>query len=373
MALWLAAELAPFVPSIDFQAFKDSVRPLLLSPRFDAIDFLRGFAGWMVFAFLARRSPGLGIPIERLLLIMATTMAAKIVIVHNSLSLSDVAGMAAAFCVIAYVDRTKTNLPRIVLGVLAGYFVISGLEPFSISAAGTFHWIPLAGSLGGSMLTNLQVMSAKIFFIGALFLISVHTGIGISRTAVVSVTGLLVLEILQLWVGNHTAEITDPLIAALIAAGLAVYQRRGGEFLPAAGETSAGPPIEDPGDDDRTPAPFVAGADAKRTCRACRGGSHCRAGHEHGAEPAKGPLQCTRTIRRRRFVVAAGILCAGDFRFRHGRNNCGAPRGPQSGSVARPSGIRHRRYLRHIPAFVGLRHIGESGGRRRRRRTRTSS
>ncbi|MGB0631604.1 MAG: VanZ family protein [Alphaproteobacteria bacterium] len=234
LVLWISAELAPFVPSIDFQSFKDSVRPLMLSPRFDGIDFLRSFAGWLIFAFIACRSPGLNISSGRLLLIAAGTMAAKIVIVNNTVSLSDIAGVAAALGAVMFLDRSKANAPRLVLGILAAYFALSGLEPFSISAGGTFHWIPFAGSLGGSMLTNLQVMAAKIFFIGAIFLVGAHARIGLAQTAIVTVSALMTLEILQLWIGDHTAEITDPLIAALIASCLTVYRRRGGEILAAA-------------------------------------------------------------------------------------------------------------------------------------------
>jgi len=254
MGLWLVSELAPFVPSIDFQSFKDSVRPLVLAPRPDAIELLRSFAGWLIFAFIACYSPGLRLSPARLLAIMAGTMAAKIVIVDNALSVSDAAGMAIAFGTAIYADRAAANLPRIVLGVLAAYFVLAGLEPFGISSTGTFHWIPFAGSLGGSMLTNLQVMAAKIFFIGAVFYVGAHARLEISRVAFFSVPALLALEVAQLWIGDHTAEITDPLLAALIAGGLIMYRRRGGKILAVAG----GPETGGTAQADDAPAPQVA-------------------------------------------------------------------------------------------------------------------
>ena len=230
MACWLAAELAPFVPSIDFQSFKDSLRPLILSPVFSPVECLRGFAGWTLFAYFARRLPGEWGRVPSLALVMAATVAARVLVVDNAVSASDAVAMAAALVAVSRFDAFGDRLPRVALGVIAAYLLIAGLEPFGISATGRFHWLPFAGSLSGSMATNLQVLAGKIFFIGSVFLIAAHCNAGIRRTALVVVPALALLEIAQLWIGNHTAEITDPFLAAVIAACLAAYRRRGGDI-----------------------------------------------------------------------------------------------------------------------------------------------
>ena len=223
MACWLAAELAPFVPSIDFQSFKDSLKPLLRTPQFDGVDFLRGAAAWSVFGWLTNRAaPRFASPLY-LALIMAGTLFAKILIVQNSIAVDDVAGMGLAFILYAAVRRPPPAFP---VWMIALYFILAGLEPFSVKSGGAFHWIPFAGSLTGSMIVNLSAIAIKLYLIGALFLFADERGWRPERFWLAAVPALFAVEILQIWIGSHTAEITDPLLAAAIAYALAAYKKQ---------------------------------------------------------------------------------------------------------------------------------------------------
>jgi glycopeptide antibiotics resistance protein len=46
--LWVASELIPFVPTIDFQAYKDAVKPLFLRPQWSWYDCLMQTNSWVV-------------------------------------------------------------------------------------------------------------------------------------------------------------------------------------------------------------------------------------------------------------------------------------------------------------------------------------
>lgn len=240
VACWMVAELAPFVPSIDFQSFKDSVRPVWQTPDFSLSEFFRAAIGWTIIAYFARRSLREGPAWLVLFLAMAGTVTARIVIVDNVVTLSDLAALAAAFAAALLLARFERRAAAILLGLLSAYAILSALEPFGLSETGRFHWIPFAGSLGGSMLLNLKAMAGKIFVIGAIYYLSAQCRLRMRQVVPVAVAAYAVLEIAQLWIGDHTPEITDPLLAAAIGIGFVVLQKRAGMIAP--------PPAERPRD-----------------------------------------------------------------------------------------------------------------------------
>ncbi|MEX2454863.1 MAG: hypothetical protein WD470_09170, partial [Rhodospirillaceae bacterium] len=223
---WMVAELAPFVPSIDLQSFKDSVRPVWQTPDFALSDFFQAMVGWTIVAYLARRTLRERPAWLLLFLAMCGTVAAKIVIVDNVVTLSDLAALAAAFAATLLLARFDSRATAVLLGLLSAHAIVSALEPFGLSETGRFHWVPFAGSLGGSMLVNVEAMAGKIFVIGAIYYLSALCGLRTRRVIPVAVAAYAVLEIAQLWIGDHTAEITDPLLAAAIGIAFVVLQKR---------------------------------------------------------------------------------------------------------------------------------------------------
>ena len=52
--LWLGFRLAPFVPTIDWQKWKDALKPLFIDPQTGALDLLHYVTGWLVVAYAVR-------------------------------------------------------------------------------------------------------------------------------------------------------------------------------------------------------------------------------------------------------------------------------------------------------------------------------
>lgn len=218
LGCWLIVELAPFVPSIDLQAFKNSLKPLWQEASFSILGFLRAAAAWTMIGYIAVRtlSPGTAMPLFALA--MCGTLLAKIVIVDNAITLADVVAVAVAFFAARRLQALETRGSVFLLWFIAGYLVIAGLSPFGFHGAREFQWLPFAGSLGGSMLLNLKAMAAKVFFASALVYLALDCGFRLKRIVTVLATGLLALEIAQVWVGSHTPEITDPVLALVVGA-----------------------------------------------------------------------------------------------------------------------------------------------------------
>ena len=56
---WVSYRLMPFVPGIDLQLLKDSLKPLLLQPQISVLDTFHDFSAWLaVFLLAATAAPG---------------------------------------------------------------------------------------------------------------------------------------------------------------------------------------------------------------------------------------------------------------------------------------------------------------------------
>lgn len=218
---WLAYRLMPFVPSIDWQLWKDSLKPLLLYPRLSPVGLLHDTVAWAVVACLwvqvcRCRRAGLW-----LLLLAGGVFALEVMIVKNSISANNVLGALLGIGLWQlWLGRGHAGgVPLVLLLMLS--LLLSGLAPFQWRMVpGDFYWLPFHGFLGGSMLVNISVLFEKGFFYGALILLLQQQNGRLGFAVVTTFLFTLSIEIGQVFVYGHTAEITDPLLVLLIAMAL---------------------------------------------------------------------------------------------------------------------------------------------------------
>ncbi|MCF6211109.1 MAG: VanZ family protein [Gammaproteobacteria bacterium] len=218
---WLAYRLMPFVPSIDWQQFKDSLKPLLLHPQFSYVGLLHDAVAWAVVAYLwsllcHSKNAGLW-----LLILISGVFSLEVLIVKNTISLTNVLGAALGVGLWWLWLRRAPSGYVILILLLMLSLLLSGLAPFQLrTVPGNFYWLPFHGFLGGSMMINISVVFEKGFFYGALILL-LQKESGRFLFAVVSACLLtLTIEIGQVFVYGRTAEITDPVLVLLIAMAL---------------------------------------------------------------------------------------------------------------------------------------------------------
>ena len=210
--LWLASELIPFVPTIDFQAYKNSLKPLFLYPHWLWYDTLLQASSWLVCFYLLERYSSLHLPLRRLLPGMIAVVLLKIVIVKNTVSVTDLVAMGAAL--LLWVPLSKRDLrPRSLAYVLLFSVLVSSLFPFYFRVLPVdFGWIPFSGFLRGSMLTNATALCEKLFVFGSMaFLVQQHAGGWKTRSLLIAFV-LALVECMQIWIGSGTPEMTDPLL-----------------------------------------------------------------------------------------------------------------------------------------------------------------
>ena len=138
LGCWLIAELAPFVPSLDLQSFKDSIQPLWQSSSFSMLALLRDSVAWIVIAYIVIRSfsPRTAWPL--VVLAMCGTLLAKIVIVNNTLTPADVAAMPVALIGALVLGKQGSRQSITLIWLLAGVPGRLGIITFQFSRGAGF-------------------------------------------------------------------------------------------------------------------------------------------------------------------------------------------------------------------------------------------
>jgi len=227
LAAWVAYRLFPFVPSLDVQNAKNSLKPLLLSPvQLGVQSILHDLAAWLAVACIWwRMAPRRRYGEQWLFLAVPAIFFLEVLIVSNGVSASNLVGAVLALFVWFALLRHLPGRTGIVALLLAAFVVQAGLFPFQIlDAPRAFHWVPFYGFLGGSMFHNTLVLLEKMFLFGSLIWLIRETGVS-ARLAVGAVVILVAgVEVAQMWIGGHTPEITDPLLVVLIAWSLSAIE-----------------------------------------------------------------------------------------------------------------------------------------------------
>jgi len=224
LLLWLAFRLAPFVPTIDWQKYKDAVKPLLFDPEIGVLDTFRYLVGWLVVGYTVRQLWRREYALFAALAIVAIVIAGRIVVVGKVLVAPEVVALllciplAALF--VAFPDRRRTALLAM---LLSATIVVQGLEPFELLAqAQQFSWVPFKNSLSDSLEVNYSVLLEKCFWYFSLVWLLTRRSWSIPGAALATAALLGAIEVAQLWLPGRSAEITDPLLALIAGMLLAL-------------------------------------------------------------------------------------------------------------------------------------------------------
>jgi len=218
MMCWLAYDLFPYIPTIDFQGYKDAVKPLLLNPLFRVDSFLTRLAAWLIFAALMSRMWGAHATRRLFPLVSLASLPLKIIIFKNGLNVHVVGAVIFANVLWAVIgSREPLPYAKIALLVIAS-IVVSGILPleYDLRHAGTFYFVPFAGSLNGSMVINFLATISKVYLYGGLFWLTVEARGSLTLAIIMTSLIVLAVEIMQIFSRHHTAEITDVVIVILV-------------------------------------------------------------------------------------------------------------------------------------------------------------
>jgi hypothetical protein len=113
-----------------------------------------------------------------------------------------------------------------VAGLIVSLLILRGLAPYHWSSvANPFSWIPFSGFLETDREGGVLIFLRKCFWYGSAIWLLRAAGWPLKRAAVVVALLLGAIEVIQIHLPGRVAEITDPLLALILAASFGLLDR----------------------------------------------------------------------------------------------------------------------------------------------------
>lgn len=230
--VWAGYLLFPFFPALSRSALYPKLMAFLSPGNWALRDFLESLGGWLAVAALLESLAGRK-RAARLLPFALLLIPAKLVIVHRSMSGSELAGALTGIgCWMCF---RRLWQPRLAAGVLAlAALVASGLAPFqfTLGRPQSFTWVPFLPMLQAPWESAFIVLLRKTFLYGSAIWLLHSDGRGWWMTSLIVAIPLALVEALQVFLPGRTPELTDPALALLVGIGLMLLERHETARLP---------------------------------------------------------------------------------------------------------------------------------------------
>jgi VanZ family protein len=216
---WLSYRLYPYVPTIDLHKYWSALKPVVLTPSLSPYDLFRQTAIFLALNALIeavvrqRRSAYVG------LLFAIGVMIARIMVVEGELRLAELAGAGLGLAIWLVLLQLPQRIQMGTAGaILCVYVIALRLEPFHFQAtAHAFNLVPFFGFMQGSLVVDTLSFLEKFFLYGTtVYLLSVAYGRRLPVAIFVAAV-LLATSWAETWLPGRSAEITDALMALIIA------------------------------------------------------------------------------------------------------------------------------------------------------------
>ena len=215
--------LFPFFPVLGRYRFGLKLTALVQAPLFDVTQFLSGFALWYAGGFLLQAAAIR--PARVWLGFSLLAIPAQLLIVGRQ----PVPAWAIGAVTGAVLFGWRGRNPRVSRTEAWGFLLVilvRGLWPFQfMAAANVFTWIPFGGFLGDDWQAGIQVLLEKAYYYGSAIWLLCAAGLRLWQAAAIVAVVLAGIEAAQIHLPGRIAEITDPILAVLLAAGLANLSR----------------------------------------------------------------------------------------------------------------------------------------------------
>lgn len=214
---WTCAQLYPFFPALSRTHLRNTLLAVLAPIAFSPADILTVAAGWFAAAVLLEALFGRFKPLWFLAALLCLPLRG--IIATRTLHLEEVCGGAIALAL--WTVLPTAHRLRFALALMAAAIVVSELAPLRFSAtAAHFSWIPFGATMASARESGLIVFCRKLFDYGSLLWLANRCGISYAAGAAVLAPALLVMEFAQRYMPGRIPEITDSVMAILMALAL---------------------------------------------------------------------------------------------------------------------------------------------------------
>ncbi len=217
--LWVAAELFPFIPTLDRSSVVDNVKSLwqqgLWQPRRMLLHMAATVIGLEALGQLTR-----SVAAERLAKLLAAIatvgmLGGKFAIINQAPGLPVVLGIAAGAAVWRGIDRMEegTRL-RTLLAIAGAAYLLHAIWPLQwTDRPSAMHWLPFASSLSGSIESVVNTVAFECLCFGAILWSATRNGGSLRGMTVIVAILAFACEFAQRHLPGRTAEITSVLLA----------------------------------------------------------------------------------------------------------------------------------------------------------------
>jgi VanZ family protein len=224
-ACWLGTRTLPYLPSVEFAKYRAALGPLIHG-RIDPLALFHSFALWLAAAAVVDMLVGVKRARWAISALAAVIFAARIVVVDLTLEPSEMLGALAAIAAWNAIAGQAWRM-KAIGALFAAYIVESALEPFRfLTAPRPFGWIPFYSFMVGPRENGSRVFLEKCFSYGFLVSIAVASGLRWRVAAFGAVALVLASRVVQIYLPGRSAEITDALMVAMMAATMWILKPR---------------------------------------------------------------------------------------------------------------------------------------------------
>jgi len=210
---WLGWQVFPVFPTFSLFALRHKLAALAAAPSVSPLAFFSSLVQWLAVARLLEAITGR----RRLRAIMTALLLLlplRLLIAGRTFTWPELAGACAACLVLRWIEG-RTML-------VAGLFVLAlalrGASPFYLrTSAAPFCWIPFQAFLQSDWISGFRVFLEKSFWYGTAVWLIRGAGVNLLPATTGVCLLLAAIEAVQVNLPGRTPEITDPILAAIMA------------------------------------------------------------------------------------------------------------------------------------------------------------
>lgn len=211
LCCWVGALLFPFMPDLSTHHLLYKLSNFT-SPPFSPVALFNLLVMWLVAARLMEIAVSFyAVPL------LLFVLPVRLFVSGITLAWTDcVPALLAIFIWFGW--HPDSRLRDAVLGGLSlAAILITGLAPFHLSeTARPFYWVPFRALFSTDWEAGFGIFFRKCLAYGSTIWLFLSAGVTLVRAALGVAFVLSVLEIVQMWLPNHVAESTDPLLALIL-------------------------------------------------------------------------------------------------------------------------------------------------------------
>ena len=225
IATLVLIKLAPFVPSLDMEQLKQSIKQILLRPQVDLFWVFENVVSWLLVFYLSKQFVFKDLPLRAYAKLVIAILCFKFFLVSNNLNLDALLGGLLALAIWWRIGRLLNTQALL---ILTGCAILgNGLYPFEFStSASPFNWLPFSGSLAGNVLLNILAVSKKLAFYVCFIVLLMQTKANKYAVFCIPASLVAVSEILQVFVPGSVPESTDVVMVCFLVFVLRRYLGR---------------------------------------------------------------------------------------------------------------------------------------------------